>query len=164
MGPANRFRGLVRYHGGKHDSIQADMLDWGRAEGSIPGSAGTRKIEWATRPGLSFWNLKARPKWHISSNKVKPTLTRPCLWQCGSLETYGLHFHSDHHTWSILSYPQHQCSPFLGTSILFTSCVWHSSCRLIDSPHPCFGHLGIDEVTICSHAYSRHGESTILET
>lgn len=35
--------------------------------------------ERATGPGLSFWNPKAYPQWHTSSNMATPTLARPHL-------------------------------------------------------------------------------------
>jgi hypothetical protein len=41
----------------------------------------SRKRQWATRPGLSFWNLKAHPQRHTLSNNDTPTPTKPHFQQ-----------------------------------------------------------------------------------
>lgn len=77
-----QFRGLVHdCHGGKHGSVQADIvlerelrvlhMVW-----QIAGRV------WATRPCLSFWNLKAHLQRYSSSHKATPPILHS-LWVYG---------------------------------------------------------------------------------
>ena len=94
IGVCLQFQGLVHYnHGVKHDGLQADIVlnrYW---------SAGSRKREWHTGPGLSFWSLKP----HLSvtcflqeGNAYFHKTTPPIMPFPMSL---WCNFHSDHHKW-----------------------------------------------------------------
>jgi hypothetical protein len=49
------------------------------AESSTSGSAGIRRSQWTTVPGLRFWDLKAHLQWHTSSENIIVTPIRSQL-------------------------------------------------------------------------------------
>ena len=70
------------------------------AERFVSGWAGSRKRQWAMRPSLSFWNVKAHPKWQLPptsysfSNKATPP-NSAIPYEC---------FYSDPHTLFCITY------------------------------------------------------------
>lgn len=82
--------------------VQADMV-LERQLSSAPRSAGSRRIQWATRPAFSFWNFKAQPPWHTPFHKATPTSTIPYhLIVPLPMGLWG-RFHSNHHIHQLYS-------------------------------------------------------------
>jgi hypothetical protein len=105
-----QLRGLAHYHRWWEVWQCIGRLCSGEgAESSISGSAGSRRREWATGPGLSFWNLKAHSERHTFSNKATPPNATPKWPSIQIYESMGPFLHK----------PPHWCLPLSATSSHF---------------------------------------------